>query len=113
MDLIDVIKEHQVAVLMLNLKRLDASVAPVFKQAVLKVIESGETRLVLDLGGVEFIDSSGLGAMVSILKALGGSGSIAVCNGRVGVLSLFRLTRMDKVFSIFPSREEAVAKVAA
>lgn len=111
MDLIDVSKEQQVAVILLKVKRLDASAAPSFKQAVLSVIESGESRLVLDLTEVVFIDSSGLGAMVSVLKALGGRGMITLCNASVGVLSLFRLTRMDKVFPILPSRDEAIAKV--
>lgn len=111
MDLIDVSSEHQVAVLTLRVKRLDASVAPAFKNAVLNVIGSGENRLVLDLEGVEFVDSSGLGAMVSILKAVGGNGAVALCNARTGVLSLFRLTRMDRVFSIFTGRDEAIAKM--
>lgn len=111
MNLIDVSKEGQVAVLTLKMKRLDASVALIFKNSVLKVISDGENRLVLDLEGVEFVDSSGLGAMVSILKAVGGSGSVALCNARAGVLSLFRLTRMDKVFSILSDRNEAVTKV--
>lgn len=111
MNLIDVSKEGQISVLILKVKRLDASVAPVFKNAVLEIISSGENRLVLDLEGVEFIDSSGLGAMVSILKAVGGNGSVALCNARAGVLSLFRLTRMNKVFSILPSRDEAIASV--
>jgi anti-sigma B factor antagonist len=111
MDLIDVSKEQQVAVILLKVRRLDASAAPGFKQAVLSVIESGESRLVLDLTEVVFIDSSGLGAMVSVLKALGGRGMFALCNASVGVLSLFRLTRMDKVFPILSSRDEAVAKV--
>ena len=112
MELMDVNKVGQVAVVAPRIKRLDASAAPSFKQAVLDVIASGESRLVLDLEMVAFIDSSGLGAMVSILKALGGRGAIAVCNASVGVQSLFRLTRMDKVFSIVPGRDEAVAKVA-
>lgn len=111
MNLIDVSKEGQISVLILKVKRLDASVAPVFKASVLKIIGSGENRLVLDLEGVEFIDSSGLGAMVSILKAVGGNGSVALCNARSGVHSLFQLTRMNKVFSILPSRDEAIARV--
>lgn len=112
MSFINVIKECQAAVIFLNLKRLDASIAPVFKQEILKLIEAGENKIVLDLNAVEFIDSSGLGALVSILKALGSGGSIVICNARVGVLGLFRLTRMDKVFSILPSREEAITKIS-
>ena len=111
MDLIETTNVREVACITLRVKRLDASVAPAFKRAVLNVIDSGESRLVLDLAGVEFVDSSGLGAMVAILKSLGGLGAMTVCNVSGGVLSLFRLTRMDKVFSIVVSRDEAVAKI--
>ena len=112
MDMLAVSREGGVAVVAPTLRRLDASAAPAFRQAVVQVIEGGETRLVLDLAQVEFLDSSGLGAMVSILKALGSRGSVAVCNARGAVLSLFQLTRMDKVFTIVPTREDAVARLA-
>lgn len=112
MDLLAVKRERGVAVIAPTVKRLDASVAPAFKQAVVQLIEGGDTRLVLDLAGLEFLDSSGLGAMVSILKALGQRGVVVVCGARGGVLSLFQLTRMDKVFPILPGCEEAIAKAA-
>jgi len=111
MAMIDVKSVREVAIITLQVKRLDASVAPAFKQEVLNVISSGEPRIVLDLDGVEFIDSSGLGAMVAILKAIGGFGALTVCNVSGSVLTLFRLTRMDKVFSIVASLDDAVAKI--
>jgi anti-sigma B factor antagonist len=112
MDMLSVSRERGVAVAAPTIKRLDASVAPAFKQAVVQLIEGGDTRLALDLAGVEFLDSSGLGAMVSILKALGPRGAVAVCNVKGAVLSLFQLTRMDKVFTIVATREDAVARLA-
>lgn len=111
MDIIGVSKEHNVAIVKPQVKRLDASVALAFKQEVQKVVESGEKALVLDLEAVQFIDSSGLGAMVSILKTLGASGRLAVCNVTGAVLSLFKLTRMDKVFTIASIPDEAIAKL--
>jgi anti-sigma B factor antagonist len=52
-------------------KRVDASKAPVFKDEMTKCIDSGQNQIVLDLSGVDFIDSSGLGAIVSCLKRIG------------------------------------------
>ena len=112
MDLLAVSRERGVAVVAPTMKRLDASIAPAFKQEVVKLVEGGDTRLVLDLAGLEFLDSSGLGAMVSILKAIGPRGAVAVCNARGAVQSLFQLTRMDKVFPLLPSREDAIARLA-
>jgi anti-sigma B factor antagonist len=110
--IIDVKPDGDVAVLDLLAKRLDASVAGTFKAAVLEVIKAGKNRLVLDMSSVGFVDSSGLGALVSILKSLGPQGSLAVVGVQPGVLTLFRLTRMDKVFRILPTVPEGIATLA-
>ena len=111
MQLIDVKREGAVAVVAPTVKRLDASVAPAFKRAVVDTVQGGDRRLLVDLSGVDFLDSSGLGALVSILKALGAQGSMAVCGAQGAVLSLFKLTRMDKVFTLYPDRQQALAKM--
>lgn len=113
MELIDIHREDGVPVVVPRVQRLDASVAPAFKQQVVQLVQGGERRLVVDLAGVDFLDSSGLGALVSILKALGTQGSMAVCGAKGGVLSLFKLTRMDKVFAIDTDRRAAVARLGA
>jgi anti-sigma B factor antagonist len=113
MELIDVDRDGAVPVVVPRVRRLDASVAPAFKQAVVQLVEGGNRRLVVDLAGVDFIDSSGLGALVSILKALGSQGSLAVCGAKGPVLALFKLTRMDKVFAIHADRAEALARLGA
>lgn len=111
MDL-KVTQESGVSVVEPGVKRLDAAVAPAFKQKVVELVQAGERRIVIDLSGVAFLDSSGLGAMVSVLKALGGQGALAVCGARDSVMSLFKLTRMDKVFAIADSRADAVRRLA-
>ncbi|WP_420473273.1 STAS domain-containing protein [Noviherbaspirillum sp. ST9] len=113
MEIIDVSKENDIAIVRPQVKRLDASVALAFKQEVQQVVESGEKALVLDLADVQFMDSSGLGAMVSILKALGAGGRLAVCNVTGAVLSLFKLTRMDRVFAIASAPAEAIGMLKA
>ena len=88
-------------------KRMDARAAPSFKEQMSEVIGSGSRRIALDIGDVEFIDSSGLGAIVSALKMLGGNGDLVICGARETVMSMFKLTRMDKVFRIFAGDEQA------
>jgi anti-sigma B factor antagonist len=111
---LDVKVSHEggVAIVVPGVKRLDAAVAPAFKEQVVALIREGERRIAIDLAGVTFLDSSGLGAMVSILKALGGQGALAVCGAEGAVLALFKLTRMDKVFAIAAGRAEAVKRLA-
>ncbi len=108
MDLIDIEHLAGVTVVVPSVKRLDAAVAPAFRQAVVDRVARGERRLVLDLRHVEFMDSSGLGALVAILKAAGTQGAVALCHAGGAVRGLLTLTRMDRVFRIVPTREEAI-----
>jgi anti-sigma B factor antagonist len=92
--------------------RIAADVAPRFKADLIEYIGQGNRSIVLDLGAVTFIDSSGLGALVSILKVIGKNGDIVLCGTRGTVASMFKLTRMDKVFRIFADSEAAVAALS-
>lgn len=93
-------------------KRIDAATATGFKQAMSDLIDAGARRIVLNLSDVDFIDSSGLGAIISSLKRLGNDGELVICSVRATVMSLFRLTRMDRVFDILSSEDEAVRSLS-
>lgn len=88
--------------------RLTAANATAFKDEVLEHVAAGTTRLVIDLGAVEFIDSSGIGALVGLLKRIGNRGEIVVSGLSDSVRQMFRITRMDRVFTSYPSRDDAV-----
>jgi len=89
-------------------QRLDAKVAVQFKEKMNKLIEKGNHSIVIALNQVNFIDSSGLGAIVSSLKMMGLKGDMAICGTQDSVKNLFKLTRMDKVFRMFPDMDGAV-----
>ncbi|MDE2058958.1 MAG: STAS domain-containing protein [candidate division NC10 bacterium] len=90
-------------------ERLDARVATDFKERMTELIASGNTKIVLNLSGVEFIDSSGLGAIVSSLKRMGGRGELVVCGLQETTMTLFKLTRMDRVFQVFSNEKQAMS----
>ncbi len=71
--------------------------------------EDAGARIVLDLGQVEFIDSSGLGAIVAAMKQLGPDRRLDLVALNPNVDKVFRLTRMDSVFRIFDTLEDAGA----
>ena len=89
--------------------RIVADVAPRFKHQLIGYITGGNRSIVLDMKAVSFIDSSGLGALVSSLKMIGRDGDLVLCGTGGTVASMFKLTRMDKVFRMFSTTEEAVA----
>lgn len=86
-------------------QRLDASSAEGFKAEICGLIDSGSSHIILDLSQIEFMDSSGLGAIVACLKHMGGNGSIELANPRDPVMKVLRLTRMNKVFTVHQDRE--------
>jgi anti-sigma B factor antagonist len=86
---------------------LDASNAREFKSEIAPSI-SANARLVLDLSQLKFIDSSGLGALLSCLRQLNAIGGELKLYGMIKpVRALFELVRMHRVFEIFNTREEA------
>ena len=87
-------------------RRLDAHVAVAFRAALVKQIDGGSRRIVINLAGVEFMDSSGLGALVSALKHIGRDGELAVCSPTEAVRSMFELTRLHRVIPIVDMRSE-------
>ena len=104
---------NNVLVVRVTEKRIDASKAPSFKDEMTKCIDNGQNQIVLDLSDVDFIDSSGLGALVSCLKRLGPRGSLAVAGAAGAVSRLFTLTRMDRVFALHPTVDSAVEQMSA
>ena len=88
--------------------RLDMVTAKDLRACVTEVLEAGARVVVVDLGGTEFIDSSGLGAVVAGLKSArqrGGDLRIANVDGQVGVV--LGLTNLDRVLRPYASVDEA------
>lgn len=88
--------------------RLDALAAPDFR-AQLTEKAAGRSLVVLDLGSVQFVDSSGLASMISVVKRLGPGGSMRIARPAETVTSLLRLTRLDRMFASFPDVAAAIA----
>jgi len=80
--------------------RIDAAGAIQFKERMRELIAEPSDRLVLDMSNVGFLDSSGLGAVVSVMKVLGPVRRLELSGLTPTVEKVFRLTRMDSVFII-------------
>jgi len=80
--------------------RIDAAVAIRFKDAMRELAQDGPARVILDLTRVDFLDSSGLGAVVAVMKLLGPARKLELAGLTPTVEKVFRLTRMDQVFTI-------------
>lgn len=81
---------------------VDLSTSPQFKETVYRLIDSGKRDIVVDLDGLDFMDSTGLGVLVAVLKrtSMEGGRVRLVCSKR-SILKVFQVTGLDKVFSIY------------
>lgn len=87
---------------------LDAANAEGFKKAIAPVIEA-ETKVVLEVGGLSFVDSSGLGAILSCLRRLSAKGGDLKLAGMTKqVRLLFELVKMHRIVEIYNDRQTAV-----
>ena len=100
--------EDSLQIVAVSETRIDAAVAIDFKEAMRNETESGSSTVVLDLSNVEFIDSSGLGAIVATMKQLGRERKLALAGLTPNVDKVFRLTRMDSVFPLFSTLDGAL-----
>ncbi len=96
-------------IISVDVDRIDAAMAIQFKEDMRKETLEGPSRVILDLAQVEFIDSSGLGAIVAAMKQLGGGRRLDLAGLTPTVEKVFRLTRMDTVFNLFPTLDDAIA----
>ncbi len=89
--------------------RLDAVAAAQFRATLDPLLADHPERILLDMAPVGFVDSTGLGVLVAMLKRMGPGGKVAVVGAAPGVRRLFELTRLDTLFQLCDSEDEARA----
>lgn len=102
-----------VTVIAPQVEALTSANAATFRQSVLDVIEDGNSRIVIDLANVIVVDSTGIGALVAVMKRIGLRGDLALCGLSDRVARNFSVTRMDRVFPIHASSDDALRALAA
>ena len=100
--------EADITVVRPGAERLTAANATEFKTEVVALIDQGHSQLIVDFASVSFLDSSGLGALVGVLKKIGHRGDLLVCGMNGDVEQMFRVCRMDRVFSMHRDVETAL-----
>jgi anti-sigma B factor antagonist len=102
-------KIGDVVAVVVSVDELDASNAPELKRDIAPVLQAN-TKVVFDLSRVRFVDSSGLGAMLSCLRQLSArKGDLKLCGMSKQVRGAFELVRLHRIFDIYPSKADAVS----
>jgi anti-sigma B factor antagonist len=109
MELSGRIEGADVLVVELREDNLDASNVREFREAIQSLMQD-RACVVLDMAGVRFVDSSGLGALISCLRNTNSrKGDFRLCELSRTVRALFELMRMHRVFTLYDTRADAVA----
>jgi anti-sigma B factor antagonist len=89
---------------------IDVYTAPQLRQRLISLVEAGDRQVVVDLGRVDFLDSTGLGVLVGALKRLRGvDGELTLVCPQERLLKIFRITGLDRVFTLYDSVDAATA----
>ena len=93
---------------------LDAWSEPDVRAALKGILDGGRSRIVLDLSALRRIDSSGLSALLSVLKAArGAGGDVVLLSPSASVVSVLRLTRLDQILETFDDEAAALGRLSA
>lgn len=108
---VEKLAEHEGVVVLIETENLDASNVKEFREKIQNHLEANATVL-LDMHAVSFVDSSGLGALLSALRVMNNkNGQLKLYGMNKPVRALFELVRMHRIFSIYNSRDEAFSAI--
>jgi anti-sigma B factor antagonist len=92
-----------------NVTRLNALVSEPVKEELKAFFNKANTKLILNLEGVQFIDSSGFGVFLSVMKVANNNyGFFKICNVSHEVMELFKLLQLHNVFEIYINLDDCI-----
>ena len=106
---IEITKQQGVTIVQIQ-GEIDLYNAPTLQKAIGEKIDEGEKKILIDLQECTYVDSSGLGCFISIMKRLATvKGAIKVANAKENITNLFKVARLTAMFGVYSSVDEAIA----
>lgn len=101
-------REGNYLIIEINESRLDSSNFILLKSSLDDIIKQGEKRLIINMSQVGFMDSSGIAGLLPSVRSLAGTGRLLLVGLTTTVMHLFNLGKLDRIFDIYPSVEDAL-----
>lgn len=89
-------------------RHLDSSISSEFREKIRDLVQQGNTRIIINLSAVDFIDSSGLGVLVLGHKEVRKKGELKIAAANAQINNLMSLVRLDQVLNIYSNEQEAL-----
>lgn len=113
MDLVVSVHEHDGWAVVRTSGDLDLTTAPRLREQVVQLVTNGQPRVVLDLDGVDFVDSTGLGVIVGLLKRTRSQGGdLRLVSSRRSLQKILELTSLEHALPLAGTVDEATAESA-
>jgi len=107
--MINIDKEGKIDVITFSIDKINALVTEDIRNEIGKLFENANSKVVIDLKGVQYIDSSGFGCFLSIMKAARSNyGSLKFTSPEPAVMEVFKTLHLNTVFEIYDDRDECV-----
>jgi anti-anti-sigma factor len=104
--MINVEKKDKTDIISFSVNKIDALIIDEIREGILRVFENPNSRAIIDLKGVEYIDSSGIGCFLSIMRAARNNyGVLKFVNPEPRITELFETLHLHTVFQIYPDIE--------
>lgn len=103
-------QERQENVLVLHISgRLDSLSSQELEQSIAKLIAQGETRILFDFRGVDYLSSAGMRMILATFKKIQGVlGQMALCSVGDGVMDILKMSGFDALLHVYSTKEEAI-----
>lgn len=107
--MINIEKKGKIEIISFNVNKINALITDDIRDSVNKVFDNSNSKVIIDLNGVEYIDSSGFGCFLSIMRAARNNyGILKFANPEPGVMELFRALNLHTVFQIYDDLDECL-----
>jgi anti-sigma B factor antagonist len=107
--MVNIEKIDKVDVVTFSIDKINALITDDIRNEIGKIFENANSKVVIDLKGVKYVDSSGFGCFLSIMKAARNNyGSLKFTSPEPSVMEVFKILHLNTVFEIFDDRDECI-----
>lgn len=108
--MINIERRDKVDIISFSVSNINALITEEIRESITKVFEISNSKVIIDLKGVEYIDSSGFGCFLSVMKAARNNyGVLKLANPEPRVTELFKILQLHTVFQIFDTVDNCMS----
>jgi len=107
--MINIEKKDKIDIISFSVNKINALIVDEIREGILKVLDNSNSKVIIDLKGVEYVDSSGFGCFLSVMKAARNNyGVLKFANPEPRVNELFETLHLQTIFQIYPDIETCI-----